>query len=630
MKSPIVLLAAVLNDIRRLQPDVKGIDRDIHTIDERYKHEGIGFLTIALPSFADSLHLGLSNGQFRSPLGFKSSKGSVLPRFLGGLLSNVFEPSSGLVKLDACVESVMSLRQVLMLFKKVELDECDSDKLHTQAISAFLSNDALIGNQVLDPRQEHLLGAVCRYILPSLSMTDYSQIKYKHGPGAVAENYKSNQKWLGVYNGILTDAFDTYLCGYDDFGILDRIDLSSIDPSTSSEPGDNLFTISANRSFRGSARLVTVAKNSTSRRLITIEPLLNQFVQQGLNTVLRDSISDCRVLSKCLALSDQSKNQELALEGSILLNWSTLDLKSASDLLSLQLVKSVFRHRFEFLEALIKCRTPTATLDNVQHNLLKYAGMGNATTFPIQSIVFATLAITAIVDALGKTPTLGLVERIASKHIRVYGDDIIVSTQYAHQVVNWLTSAGLIVNTKKSFLDGYFKESCGVDAYKGVDVTPLYCRFRPDNSSIEASDLERMVSFSNNAWMRGYYSLAEVVKQEVEERLGMRLPLVSATSGSLGWVSRIDAMNPHKWDSKLHRFLTKTLVSSSIKRKDSISGYAALLKFFHVPLLGRPLKHLLESSMRFKLKIAKRWVPTRVGTFKTFSIPIRGLENLNP
>jgi len=368
---------------------------------------------------------------------------------------------------------------------------------------------------------------------------------------------------------------------------------------------------SGSKSFSSSARLVSVPKNSTSRRLITIEPLLNQFIQQGLRTTLIDSIDTCGILSCCLALSDQSKNQKLALEGSRYANWSTLDLKSASDLMSLKLVKSVFRHRPYFLGAVLKCRTPGVVNDSVVHTIQKFGGMGNALTFPIQSIVFTALAITAIIDLKGQAPSYRNVKR-AAKCIRVYGDDIIVKTEYARQVAIWITNAGLIVNERKSFFDGYFKESCGVDAYKGVDVTPLYCRFRPDTTSLEANILEQMVAFSNNAWMRGYYNLATLISEEVERRLGRRLPYVSRDSGMLGWHCRRDVMTPHRWDRNIQCFVTKALTSVSLKRKDVIDGYAALLKFFHVPLLGRPPKHLQQSSRRFQLRSVWKWVPTRV------------------
>jgi hypothetical protein len=610
MKSPIALLRALITDVTRLQPGVKGLDRDLQTIEHRFEHEGYGFLTVTLPAFCDNLFEGLSKGRFCSPLGFRCRNGSVLPLFLGGLLSELFESESGLVKPVVNEDVVISLRQIGYMFKKIQLDERDNDKLHRKAVIGFFSNDALNGQTNLSEPRDHHLSLVCRHLLSGLKTIKLDELACKHGPGAVEEGLRPNQKWSGVFEGVLADSFDTERFGYDTFGIIDRIDLSMIRSAKGDVFDRPLF--SSTCASRSSARLISVAKNSTSRRTITIEPMLNQFVQQGLNQALRDSIEGCPILSGCLALTDQSQNQKLALVGSIQDNWSTLDLKSASDLLSLKIVETVFGGHPEFLQAAIDCRSPTVTSDGIARTIGKFAGMGNALTFPVQSVVFAVLAIAAIVDGKGKRPNYRNVMH-ASRCIRVFGDDIIVKTEYVHQVIDWLQSAGLVVNTKKSFLAGKFKESCGMDAYNGVNVTPVYLRFRPDDSSIEPSAIAGLVAFSNQVWLRGYYSLGTIVQEEVERRLGYRLPLVSKDSGVLGWFTHLDAMNTHGWDSRLQCLYTKATVLVSLKRRDYVDGWAALLKFFHVPLLGRPLNHLKESSMRFKLRISKKRVPTRVG-----------------
>jgi hypothetical protein len=61
----------------------------------------------------------------------------------------------------------------------------------------------------------------------------------------------------------------------------------------------------------------------------------------------------------------------------------------------------------------------------------------------------------------------------ARESLLVYGDDVIVPTAYAADAIEQLESFGLKVNRDKSCTNGFFRESCGMDAYKGVDVTPL-------------------------------------------------------------------------------------------------------------------------------------------------------------
>jgi hypothetical protein len=609
MKSPIVLLRNLLIDFSRLEPDVEGLDRDIITIEKRYENEGYGFLSVALPTLGKALQQGLSTGWFHCPLGFKRTPRGAIPRIFSGMFLDVFEPITGRVKEDPNFGTIKNLYQILFFFKKIQLSEESNDKLHSKACSEFFSNDLIATEVVFPDRESFRLSVVSRFILPSLRVNSYGEIACKHGPGAVKEGLKANQKWMAVADSIFQDSFDTAALEYDTFATsFDSLLSSELKGLSSYAKPSQSFDYGASRS---TARLISVPKNSTSNRTITVEPVLNQFVQQGLNTILRDSILQCSILRQCLALSDQTKNQQLALEGSRTGEWATIDLKSASDLLSVKLVKLVFGSHEEFLTHAINCRTPK--VDDMKNiiEIGKFAGMGNALTFPIQSIVFAVVAITAILDLRQvRASKRNLMH--AARHIRVYGDDIIIHTKYAHQVVNWLKLFGLAVNESKSFLTGNFKESCGVDAYMGVEITPIYIKPRPDQPSVDPSDIASLVSLSNQLWMEGLYSTSACIMREVEERLGYSLPLVSRDAGSLGWHSRLDSSFATKWCRKTHQLLVRAPVVLSKLRKDKLDGWAALLKFFHVPLVGRPVNHLQQTSTRFQLRIAQRWVPVRL------------------
>jgi hypothetical protein len=639
---------------------VKGLDRDIITIEKRFENEGYGFLTRALPALDGALLLGLSSGKFTCPIGFKTTKGGTIPRLFSGMFCKVFDPLTGLLVEVPDLGTLKDLRTILMLFKKTQLSAEDEELLHQKAVNEFYQCDDTASRVVIPDRHDHLIGRVCTTLLNNLNSKDVQNAKYKHGPGAVKEGYKANQKFSALFQAVRSDDEDLRFCGLWGFSGLTEFTetpLSAEEENKSeSRDGRNLSLSRSrqvalsrkarnvllkngetirDRSSRSSARLISVPKNSSSRRTITVEPVLKQFVQQGLNILLRESISQCKILRNCIALSDQSLNQQLALEGSRTDNWATIDLKSASDSLSLVLVKSVFRHHETFLSHMIDCRSPSVECRNKPELILgKFAGMGNALTFPVQSVCFAVVGIAAILDSWGKSPTYWNLRR-ASRLIRVYGDDIIVRSEYAQQVVNWLHVVGLKVNVKKSFLVGNFKESCGVDAFRGVDITPLYIKHRPDQTEVIPSVIEGFVSLSNHMWLSGLYSASTWLKEEVEALLGRRLPLVSQVSGSLGWHSRLDAMTAHKWCRRTHRFLTRTLALTSIKRSDKLDGYAALLKClisarddnpYHRDgyqkdrskvqknLFPEPLAlesdHLSKSAMRYNNRIGPRWVPT--------------------
>lgn len=606
MKSPILLLSSLLNDFRRLNPDVKGLDRDFETIENRFENEGYGFLTIALPAFDDALLLGLSTGKFTCPPHFKTVRGGAIPRFLSGMLCEVFDPVTGILKETVDFGCLKSAHGLLKLFKKIQLPEKEAERLDLQAKTEFFRNDELIGQVILPDRWVHHIRKVASYVLDGLKPELAREGSYKHGPGAVFEGYSVNQKWFALSESVRKMDFDLEKYGFDTH----EVSLTDLSVRIMESSESTTLVASKDRALCSTAKLISVPKNTTSRRTITIEPMLNQFRQQGLMLCLRQRIDACRVLSKSVDVTDQGVNQKLALEGSLYDNWATIDLSSASDLLSLKVVEIIFGRHAEFFQLMMDCRSTSVSngIETIQ-DLRKFAGMGNALTFPVQSVCFAVIGIAAVLDNWGMTPSYWNVVR-AARHVRAYGDDIVVSSQHAHQCVNWLQNAGLKVNVKKSFLSGFFKESCGVDAFRGVDITPLYLKHRPEEIEASPKLIENFVSLSNQAWNEGLYEFSNALKDRVESLLRRRLPLVSSKSGALGWHCRQDAVTPHKWCRNTHRFLTRTFASVPLKRKDRLGGWPALLKFFHVPLQGRDRDHLSSTEKRHSTRLALRWVPS--------------------
>jgi hypothetical protein len=611
------LLRALLLDFARLEPDMTGLDHDYVTIKARFEHEGIGFLSVALPSLCDAVDYGISKGRFACPTGFKKSKSGALPRLFSGLLCRVFDPRTGSLKECPDKRTVKCLREVLRLFKKLALESGRDELLHRNAVRTFWESDSSCKGS-FSPLRAGLLARVGGYILNCDGLNRPGAIIPRHGPGAVYEKLAANQKWFAIYQSIREADFDVVKYGFDIFGCSERAtdvakQLEYLDDNRGCS-GIVLRDDSHRLPCGSRARLVSVPKNSVSRRTITVEPVLKMFIQQGLNTTLREKITQCPILSKCLDLEDQSENQKLALIGSITGEWSTLDLSSASDLLSLDLVKLVFGRHQEFLDLMIGCRSEQVEFESGFRELKKFAGMGNALTFPVQSIVFALVAICGILYTKGfSRPSYWDVKR-AARQVRVYGDDIIVPTEFACQVVDWIESFGLKVNRKKSFMDGNFRESCGLDAFAGVDVTPVYVRDDPDESSKDPSSIAGLVSASNQLWDRCLYGASQVLRDVVEEAFGRQLPLVSRECGGLGWTTRCGASDIQRWNKNLHNLEIKVPVLKPTKVSDRLGGYPALLKFFLTPLIERGEEHLRVSIKRFNNRIAWKWMPAQAGS----------------
>lgn len=587
MKSLIGLSRSLLHDLQRLHPECKGLDRDLRTIEARIKNEGVGFLSVSLPAFGKAFDQSLALGRMAHIAGF--SRNGEIPKFLSGILVHVFDTKTGLLKESADPGYIVSIRQICYFFKKYLPADLRAARLEREAIRDFEQTEMSMGG-IHSPLVD-LLGRVCDFLLPKLD--EFQDTRCKHGPGAVLEGYTPNEKWSEVYNRLLD--FDGRLMqvGYDLSAYL--LADGAIPPHSSQNDLPSLC-----------AKLVTVPKSCSALRTITVEPCLNQFVQQGLNATLRDEIRKCFVLRNSLSLNTQVPNQELALEGSRTGKWVTVDLSSASDLLHNDLVKLVFRKKPRFLEALMNCRTPQVSINSKELSLKKFAGMGNATTFPVQSVVFASLAIASILQT-DKSLSLAKLAR-AARCVRVFGDDIAIKAEHYPGLADWIHSFGLKINQGKTFSEGYFRESCGVDAYTGVDVTPVYLRHDPKVTSTEPNALLSLVSTSNQLWSKAYYKTSDYLRKLVEDLLGP-LPLVCNSSSALGWTSRLNASQGQRWSKTLHRFEVRSYVIVPTRRKDALDGYPALLKFFHSPHLAEfDEDHLSTSVRKFNVKLRKRWV----------------------
>lgn len=598
MKSPTLLLVeAFISDFKRLHPEVNGLDRDLVTIEDRVENEGDSFLLVTLPRLAEHLEEALQEGVFHRNLSFRRKRGSSLPAFLHGLTERIFDSYSGKLLEKPDVEALLTLRQLLRLYKKAMVKPAAKEKLVRKAVASFYENDKTKTN--LSPRLADLIGKVAKLVLWDLDIeSECQKLVGRHGPGAVYEKLSVNKKYDRLYRGIRHDHPVIAELAYETSGIVQQHN-SDIESCIF---GDEL----PRDLISNHVRLIDVPKNTTAVRLITVEPTLNQFVQQSMNSALRASIARCPILSKVLTLHDQSGNQKLALIGSYNGSYGTIDLSAASDRLSLDLVERCFESKPKTLELLKSCRTPMAILpDGSEFVMEKYAGMGNATTFPVQSVVFAILALAAYCDADGKQPSYRRLLRYADE-LKCFGDDIIVATRVTTSVLNILGDAGLKINASKSFLKGNFRESCGCDAFLGVDVTPVYMRHVPKGTALSPSELASYVATSNLLWERCYYAAATFITRLVESQ--MKLPVVSSSSSALGWRDRWNRRTIERWNDALHRFEFRGKLIRNRKVQDELNGYPALLKFFAVPFIGRAKDHLQKTEKRYSQSIATRWV----------------------
>lgn len=233
-------------------------------------------------------------------------------------------------------------------------------------------------------------------------------------------------------------------------------DEESIAPLKEGAPAHGLIAVDWNK-------VTTVPKSAKTDRTIASEPDVNIWIQKGIGRCIRQ-----RLRRAGIDLSTQENNQHLAQIGSETGEWATIDLSSASDTVSERLVEMLIPD--DWLEALAMTRSTHGLLPDGEKILYrKWSSMGNGYTFELETLIF--WALTSAVLELNEAPV---------RRVVVYGDDIIMPSQYYGAVADVFTYCGFTVNQEKSFHTGPFRESCGKHYFLGEDVSPFYLKHRLD------------------------------------------------------------------------------------------------------------------------------------------------------
>lgn len=216
------------------------------------------------------------------------------------------------------------------------------------------------------------------------------------------------------------------------------------------------------------SRTTLVPKTTETDRVICVEPLLNMFIQQGVAGVL----TGCLRSRYSTDLKDQQfRNQRLAKLGSEFGRFATIDLESASDTISLSFCDYLLPA--QLLDWLKFCRSPRTDVPDLgEIDLHMISSMGNATTFPLQTMIFTSIV-------LGCLKVLGIKPEFNGNkdgNFGVFGDDIVVPTEAYALVCECLIASGFIPNKSKSFSAGDFRESCGCDYFRGHNVRGVYSK----------------------------------------------------------------------------------------------------------------------------------------------------------
>jgi hypothetical protein len=554
-------LTALISDAgNQFQVSTRYQSLDVTYVKSRINAEGIGFATKTLPKFGKHFDSALQTGYFSSFPAFKRPGKSVLPCFLSGLTQKIFALNGTLLD-SPDVDAIRVIRQISYMFYKLEMDY--PKELIDGVIRGFAQTDDELGQ--LDPfHHSHYCYAysASQVVKQLFTGFDWRDIIPQPGPGVTADKRENFERWEPhvKYKGLHSVYPYSQYFYANAKSLLKQLHVYK-----------KLTALNV-----GVSKLALVPKDSRGPRIICTEPHEFMWFEQGLGRAMMAHLENHPLTAGQVNFTDQSVNGALALSSSKTGKFATLDMKDASDRISRILVEAIFDEVPGLLKALLACTTDYVRLPDgtcIQKN--KYASMGSALCFPVMSVVHFALAVAAIQHATGEST------RAIAKSVFVYGDDLIVKTEHAPLLLEVFPLFGLKFNPTKCCTQGRFRESCGVDAYNGVDVTPqrvkTHAILRKDPAS-----LKHFLAVFHGLFDRGLWRTAKVFQDAVLREMG-DLPCVTKDSAAVGWIvprHQVELANAAnlKWWSTYQSLSLKVRLIKTRPHASMVGGDPRLLR----------------------------------------------------
>lgn len=293
------------------------------------------------------------------------------------------------------------------------------------------------------------------------------------------------------------------------------------------------------------SRLCAVPKDWDKDRLITVEPVLSTYQQQWVRSVILESIhaGPLRGTAMDLGYADgQAIQRRLALNASRTGRHATIDLSDASDRISWEAVQATFPTWV--VDLLWPSRTPKFQCSGggsaqTVEDLHIFAGMGNATTFAVETLFFSAYVV-AEQKVHGRRPW-----------VSTFGDDIIVDSETVELLLSEGDHPFFKINVAKSFWGAMrIRESCGIFAYSGEDVTvPKLDGYLPNwEGRLGLADLHRRLVRSSDLFqVRLAHDIASLGLLDNWPYLVDGYPSIS------DWSAEFSALPRSRYNSSYHR-----------------------------------------------------------------------------
>jgi hypothetical protein len=465
---------------------------DLPLIIGRLSAEGASFVKVTLPLLGKALDLGLVTGQFSCPANFRLNRNTRLPLLFYSLFERVFD-KDGVLLAHSCIKSIRFLRQFLLLDAKLVFEP--PSVMKKLAVDEF-SERMLKLRSFRIPTDNPLLRIAKAFLGETLANLDLSDIKPGHGPGSVAEHLDRFGRWDFTTWPAKAERFYPYIM----YGT------SSLRALLERSKGIPLVR-------NCSTRCCLVPKDFKGPRLISAETTVNQYLQQGQMKKMMRFIDNHPTLKQCISLRDQTRNQILA-KTSVDDDTATLDLSNASDTISVPLFWYLFSEVPRLRRYLMSTRSDFMVFEGRKIKITSFAPMGSATCFPVETLVFASLAYASIaITRLHPGGSLRLTSssRAICRTFSVFGDDIIIPKDSLQYLLPLLTQIGCQPNMSKTCWRTPMRESCGSEWFAGNDITIVRNR-RYEYGATRVDDQPVLCDLQRKFFLWGYYNTAVLLR----------------------------------------------------------------------------------------------------------------------
>lgn len=209
-----------------------------------------------------------------------------------------------------------------------------------------------------------------------------------------------------------------------------------------------------------SLHLNLVPKNWKTHRPITPLTLLSLFYSFGYGFQVTEALKREGIdIAK-----QQHRHRRWIEQYSVDLTHATADLSSASQSLTTWLLNRILPREWYCALKPTLTHQITYTSDGVdgQAYTESVLPMGNGATFPVETLVFYSV-LKAIQELSG-----------VKGRVSVFGDDLIYPSGMHKFVKTLFPMFKFVLNSDKTFVESHFRESCGSDFFRGVDVRAAF------------------------------------------------------------------------------------------------------------------------------------------------------------